>query len=256
MRLPRVPLMVAVVVAGLWSQTTDKPLTNSAIESMLVAGLPESTILLKIQTAAFRGLVDLDTSSAALIALKQRGATEQVLNAVMWAEPFGAELKRRQEEDRAAPGLPGSSGAYYKAASGWVSMRSFLFWRPFDLDSSLYSGRGREYHVSLGGSHGDLQLGERQPTFYLREPASRSWRLIRLGSRDNQRLLRLTSSGALAAIDRFAARDTREVQITLVAGEVFTLRPVAPLEAGEYALCSAVPVAANLNVCYGFGVQH
>jgi hypothetical protein len=208
MRLLRVILMVATVAAGLWSQTTDKPLTNSAIESMLVAGLPESTILLKIETAAFRGLVDLDASSSALIALKQRGATEQVLNAVMWAEPFGAGLKRRQDEDRAAPGLPGSSGVYYKAPSGWLMLRSFLFWRPFDPVWSLGSGRRQEYHVFLRGSHADLQLAERQPTFYLREPASRRWRLIRLGSRDDQRLLRFVSSGELAAIDRFTTRDT------------------------------------------------
>jgi hypothetical protein len=33
---------------------------------MLTAGVPESTILLKIETAAARGLVDLDASSSAL----------------------------------------------------------------------------------------------------------------------------------------------------------------------------------------------
>jgi hypothetical protein len=60
MRLMRVLLSVAAVAVGLWAQTIDKPLTNSEIESMLVAGLPESTILLKIQTAALRGLVDLE----------------------------------------------------------------------------------------------------------------------------------------------------------------------------------------------------
>src|SRR5262249_16596599 len=124
MRLLRLLLMVATAATGLRSQTTDKPLTNSEIESMLVAGLPQSTILRKIQVAAFRGLVDLEASSSALIALKQRGASEQIMNAVMWAEPFGAGLKRRQEEDRAVPGLPGSSGAYYRTPSGWGMLRS------------------------------------------------------------------------------------------------------------------------------------
>src|SRR5262249_16244854 len=117
--------MVATAAAGLRAQMTDKPLTNSEIESMLVAGLPQSTILLKIQKAAFEGLVDLEASSNALIALKRRGASERILNTVMWAEPFGAGLKRRQEEDRAVPSLPGSSGAYYRAPSGWVTLRSF-----------------------------------------------------------------------------------------------------------------------------------
>jgi hypothetical protein len=255
MRLLRVLLIVAAVAAGLWAQTTDKPLTNSEIESMLAAGLPEGTILMKIETAAFRGLVDLEVSSTALIALKQRGASEQVLNAMMWAEPFGAGLKRQQEEDRAVPGLPGSSGVYYRAPSGWVMMRSFLFWPPFYSASSLDFRRRHEYNVPVAGGHADLQVTERQPALYLREPASRAWRLIRLASRDDTRLLRFVSGSELPAIDRFATSETREIQISRVAGEVFMLRPAAPLEAGEYVLCSSVPGGANLNVCYGFGIQ-
>jgi hypothetical protein len=255
MRLHGVLLPVATVVVGLSAQTADKPLTNGEIGSMLAAGLAESTIVLKIETAAFRGLVDLDASSTGLIALKQRGASEQVLNAVMWAEPFGVGLKQQQEEDRAVPGLPGSAGVYYRAPSGWVTLRSFLLWPPFYSGWSLYSGRGHEYNVPLGGSHASLQIAEPQPAFYLQTPASGVWRIIRLASRDDQRLLRLVSSGEFAARDRFPASGSHDSQIARVAGEVFTLRPVAPLEAGEYVLCSAVPGGPNLNVCYSFGIQ-
>jgi hypothetical protein len=62
-------------------------------------------------------------------------------------------------------------------------------------------------------------------------------------------------SNEFAARDRFPANQAREVQITRVTGNVFTLRPVAPLEPGEYLLCTAVPGGTNLNICYGFGVQ-
>src|SRR5579884_2368032 len=103
------------------AQTVDKPLTNSDIQSMLAAGLPESTILLRIETAAFRGLVDMDASPAALAALKQSGAGERVLNDVIWAEPFGAAWKQKQAEDRAVPDLPARAGVYYKSPSGWVT---------------------------------------------------------------------------------------------------------------------------------------
>jgi len=135
MRLLRVVLPVVAITAGLWGQIADKPLTNSDIESMLAAGLPESTIQMKIEAAALRGLVDLDASSNALIALKQKNAAERVLNAVVWAEPFGALRKRQQDEDRAVPGLPSSAGVYYKGPSEWVRLRSFLLWQP------LYSSR-------------------------------------------------------------------------------------------------------------------
>jgi len=52
MRLLRNVLSVPTVAAGLWAQRIDKPLTNGEIESMLTAGVPESTILLKIETVA------------------------------------------------------------------------------------------------------------------------------------------------------------------------------------------------------------
>jgi len=53
MRFRRVLLAVAAVAAAMLAQTVDKPLTNSEIGSMLASGLPESTILLTIETAAY-----------------------------------------------------------------------------------------------------------------------------------------------------------------------------------------------------------
>src|ERR1700689_4644411 len=94
MRTSRFFLLIAATMSGLWGQkTADHPLTNVNIESMLASGLPESTIVMTIQKAAYFGLVDLDDSAGALAALKAKGAGEQVLNAVVWAEPFGDRLK-------------------------------------------------------------------------------------------------------------------------------------------------------------------
>jgi hypothetical protein len=256
MRLRRFLLAVAAVAAALPAQTTDKPLTNGEIGSMLTAGLPESTILLKIETAAYRGLVNLDVSPAALIALKQRGASEPVLNAVMWAEPFGAAWKRQQEEDRVAPGLPDSSGAYYKAPSGWVALPSSLLWPPFYSLSSLSFLRSREYDVPLGGRHADLQIAGGQPVFYLRRPASPNWQMVRVTPRDDRRFLRVVSTGDAVARNRFESSRTRPIQITRLAADVFTVRPAAPLEPGEYVLCTTVVGSADVNACYAFGIQH
>jgi hypothetical protein len=256
MRLRRILLAVAAVAAAVSAQTADKPLTNAEIGAMLASGLPESTILIKIQIAAYRGMVNLDASSAALIALQQSGASEQVLNAVMWAEPFGGALKRQMEEDRAAPGLPASSGVYYKAPSGWVVMPSSVVWPPFYSFTGLGFLRAREYNVPLGGSHAELQIAARQPVFYLRSPSSLTWRIVRLTSREDQRLLRIASTGHPATTAEFDPSRTRPVQVTRVASEVFTVRPVAPLEAGEYLLCAPVPGGSNVNACYAFGIPH
>jgi hypothetical protein len=253
MRLFGVLLAVMAGAAGMWAQTAEKPLTNSDIEAMLVAGLPEGTILVKIQTAALRGLVDLDASSFGLITLKLAGAGEQTMNAVMWAEPFGAGLKRQQQEDRAVPGLPSSAGVYYRAPSGYAALQSFLLWPP--LYSGGYSRRGHEHDVPLEGGKADLHIAEAQPTFYLRSSVSNAWRIIRVGSRDDRRSIRLVSSGGFWETTRFPASEGPEVQIIPVLAGVFTLRPETPLEPGEYVLCTPVPGSTDLDICYGFGVR-
>src|SRR5215831_5838250 len=148
MRRLRVILPVTVV-AGLWAQTVNKPLTNAEIESMLAGGVPENTIVMKIQAAVFGGLAGLDASSTALIALKQKGASEAVLDAVVWAEPFGARTKQQQELDRAAPGLPSTAGVYFREPSGWVRLRSFLVWPPLYSRGDVSFRRSHEVNVPV-----------------------------------------------------------------------------------------------------------
>ena len=249
------PFLLAVVLSGgLWAQNTEKPITNSDIESMLSAGLPESTIVIKIEMAADRGLVDLDSSSAALAALKQKGATERELNAVLWAEPFGAGWKLQQEENRAVPDLPGAAGVYVKGPAGWTQIGSFLLWTPFYSGWSWYHGR-RESTVALGSAQAALQVRETQPTFYLRQPASgEPWQIIRVSSRDARRLLRVSANEELGQTLR-TQPNPPGVQMTHVAGEIFTLKPAANLEPGEYVLCTTVAGGPGLNLCYPFGVQ-
>jgi len=248
-------LPVMTVAAGLWAQTANKPLTNAEIESMLAAGVPESTIVMKIQAAVFGGFVALDASSTAVIALKQKGASEAVLDAVVWAEPFDARTKQQQEVDRAAPGLPNSAGIYYRGPSGWARLRSFLVWPGSSPKWNLSIRRVHTYNVPVSGGHAEAQIRDRQPAFYLREPASNGWQIIQFALHADRRFLRFVSNGEFAASDRFVASDARKVQITRLASEVFKLQPVAPLEPGEYALCSAMPGGPNARVCYGFGVQ-
>ena len=261
MRVIQIFLLAVAAAAGLWAQTADMPLTNSDIQSMLTAGVPESTVLQTIRNAAFQGLVDLDASPSALTALKQKGATEQELNAVIWAQPFGAGLKQEQAEERAVPGLPGAAGVYYKTGSQWMAPNSFLVWPPLYSGMDFFSSRPREQNLGLNGSHASLQIDESQPAFYLRHPASDAWSIFKLGSHRGQRSLRLVSGGFsytkgfTSGPEGFAASAARPIQTTHLAGDLFTVRPAQPLDSGEYVLCSAVPGSDNLNVCYAFGVR-
>ena len=255
MRSLRIALLIAALAYGLPAQNTDKPITNSDIESMLAAGLPESTIIIKIEMAVDRALVDLDASSTALAELKQKGATERELNAVLWAEPFGAAWKQRQEESRAVPDLPAEAGFYFKASSGWINIAPLMLWTPFLTAPSWYHGR-RESSVVLGSARAELQIREPQPTFYVRQPASGDpWQIVRVGLRNDQRLLQVSSRGDFGQTVRTRPGQARDVSMTHVAGEIFTLRPTAALDDGEYILCTSVPGGPGLNVCYSFGIQ-
>lgn len=256
----RVPLLITAMTAGLWAQPAPgKPLTNADLQSMAAAGLPESTILLAIQTAAYRGQADLDASPAALTVLKVAGATERVLNAVLWAEPIGAAAKqaqqREQEEQRAVPDLPQLGGVYFKSSSGWVSLSDYMFWTPFYSGANWMHG-GHTYSIPLENGHAGLQIAEARPAFYLRGPSStEGWRLIRLTTHNDQRLLRMVSSREFGQGDRIADNQLRNLQMMHVAGNIFSLRPEAGLEAGEYVLCAPVPGGPGLNVCYSFAIR-
>lgn len=238
---------------GLWGQSIDQPLTNSQIETMVVNHVPDSTILLKIQIAAQRGLVGLDDSSTALAVLKAKGASEQVLNAVVWAAPFSAvwlerhaEAVVQQAEEKAAPGLPRAAGVYLRTSSGWDRLPSYVFWTPYFSGWAWMRG-SREYSIPLSGNGGALQVSSGTPTFYVRQSrAGQEWGIAQVTLRNNQREIRMKE---------VAASQMQPVKLTPIVGDIFTLRPSRALTPGEYALCTGVPGGPGLDVCYSFAVQ-
>src|SRR5689334_16705648 len=97
------------------------------------------------------------------------------------------------EEEHEVPGLPSGSGVYYRGTGGWTAPQSLLVWTPWYAYPKAGFRRRTVSPVAFGGSHSELQVSERRPTFYLeREPASRSrWFIVRLTSRRDERVLRL-----------------------------------------------------------------
>jgi hypothetical protein len=86
-----VVLLSTVVVA----QQDKRSLTNQDVIKMVKAGLPENTIVLAIQ----KGPNQFDTSPDALIALKEAGATQKVLDAILQAQ---SPPTKDTEDDRVA----------------------------------------------------------------------------------------------------------------------------------------------------------
>jgi len=237
------------------AEETEKPLTDSDVANMVKAGLPESTIILVIQVASQRESTNFDTSPSALIELKGQGATEKILNALLWAQPLGAAPESRSAEIGAAPGLPNQPGVYYHSSSGWIAVPSFLLWPPLMAPGNIAFGR-KDYRIALPGLHAQLQIGESRPAFYLRESQSgAAGQLLQLATRKDHRELRLTSSDVFTSEIGFQQSDLRDVEFRALAANVFTVRPKSDLGVGEYLFCTPVPGGHRLSLCYEFGVS-
>jgi hypothetical protein len=74
-------LIVFVGTTGLLAQSTKKPLTNADVIEMVQAGLGESTVLLAIKNSG----TNFDTSPQALIEMKKKGVSQNIMNAMLSA---------------------------------------------------------------------------------------------------------------------------------------------------------------------------
>src|SRR5437870_10276383 len=77
------PFSIAMVLLGLLLTTpsgfAQEVLTNQSVVEMVMAGLSERVIIAKIRTSP----TNFDTRTDALIALKNNGVSEQVIEAIM-----------------------------------------------------------------------------------------------------------------------------------------------------------------------------
>lgn len=247
-------LMFALLLHCSWAlkaQQTEKPLTNADVLSMVKAGLPESTIVLAIQLASRRGSADLDASPSALMELKSGGATETILNAVL-----GAQAGKPLPPESPVPGLPARFGVYYRGPSGWTALPSCLLWPGFGTSLKLTTGFWGEDNVMvLPGSEARLQVPEQRPTFHVRGQPEREWLLLWLVKKRTRREVWMVPGDVFAAEIKFRESHIREVELTTLGRDVFTIAPRADLDPGEYLLCTEVPAARRLLQCYEFGVR-
>jgi hypothetical protein len=250
--------LLLCTAAPLKAEETEKPLTNLDVANMVKAGLPESTIILTIQMASQREATNFDTSPGALIELKRQGATEKILNTVLWAQPLGAAPEPRSSEIDAAPGLPTQPGVYYRSSSGWAALPSFLLWPPLMAPWSAAVGFARkDYSIALPGLHAQLQIAEPRPVFYLREPQSgAAGQLLQLATKKkDHRELWLSPGDVFTTQIGYRPSALQDVEFEELVPNVFTVRTKFALGTGEYLFCTPVPGGHRLLLCYEFGIN-
>lgn len=234
-------------------ETTERPAGNPEVIRMLQAGMPDSTIVSEIEILAGRG-AEFDISPAAMAELKQRGASEKVLNTIIWAEM----------EVVPSVAIPRPRGVFYRstnaAPGNMMPLGSFLLFeefRPRWTTWPFYATGAKD--VALNASPTVVQVTEGNPTLYVQGFATDAgWQLVKIGRAADYRELHLKRKHAFSKdffSDSVFERGELRPLIVAPAGDNYTIRPTAPLEAGVYALCSQVPGGVGwMRACYEFQV--
>ncbi|HLJ45640.1 MAG TPA: hypothetical protein VKU01_06520 [Bryobacteraceae bacterium] len=238
---------VALLPAAV-AQNAPAGFANSDVLSMLNARLPESTIITTIEVEARRGTAHFDTSAAALVALGQAGASERVLNTVLWA---------RNDVD---PGMevPRPRGAFYRAGNNETPLRSFTFMPPFMARFSVF--QHHVVNVAVAAAALPAQISDTTPTIVLQGfGADNAWQLVSVGRSGDSRQFRVRSrngfGGDYFSDNVFDSRDLHPITITQASSESVSVRPQSPLSPGAYALCGQPTEGGWLRVCYEFAVS-
>lgn len=232
-------LISAAMPAQVPAQTVEKPLTNADIATMIKSGVPEGTVVLAIQRAVLRGMNDFDSTPQGLIALKNAGATEPILNFVLTAP-----VVHRYEPSAIVPGLPVPRGLYVQSSTGWSATDSVVLfpevkarvkpnWKV--LAAWDYARENRWY--ILPGLQAHAHLAGPRPVFYLRgQHLQRDWWVVRLTQQKDDRALigQIKDVFALQPTMKFASGDPIALDATMTADDVVTMRLPADLTPGQY----------------------
>jgi len=242
----------ALMVCGqLVAQQQTPPPGNGEIVNMLRANLPESTIISEIQLLAGRG-ANYDISPSGLIELQRSGASERVLNTIVWAQTT------------IVPGVdvPAPRGVFYRAGGNDVKLGSFLLWAEFvpRWSSWPFYPVGPKT-VAMTASPSLAQVTEPTPTLIVQGwDADSGWQLVKISRATDHREVRLKRKHAFSrdfmSDSVFEPSDLRPFTVAPESDRGFTLRPSMPLETGDYALCGQLPGGAGwLRTCYEFQVS-
>jgi len=258
MRL-RANLMLLLICAVMQAQVAEKPLNNIDVANMVKAGVPEGTVVLAIQRAILRGNTDFDASTQGLVALKNAGATEPILNYVLTAP-----VVHRYEPSTTVPGLPVPRGLYFQSNAGWSALDSVVLFPEVEARSkpnwktlgSLDRAREKRRYV-VPGRQARAHVAGPRPALYLRsERPGSDWSMVRLTPETDHRELIATIPDVFAREPRmtFASGAPVKLEPANPADDVVTLRPTADLAPGEYLVFKFVSDQPWLIEGYAFEI--
>ena len=278
-------LSLILVSVGFAQGADKKPLTNADVIKLVKAELPESTVLLAIQSSPHA----FDTTTDGLIQLKQAGITSKVIEAMMQpTAPVASTSAPAPAPDMstvppgapaARPGTPvamvmpnmpmvvGRSEIWGSKQTRIEADRVFLvdaqsrtelkFTRPNTRRRMLYSV---QTFAVINGTKARIRAQNASPCFEMilpnNEEVTSMVALALLGVRPNGTREILISAGWISMSqglpkDRniaLSALKTADQTNAPEGYEIYQIRPEQPLKPGEYALMVSKPAGGELGV--------
>lgn len=256
-------LALALLLAVPVSSQSDKPLTNDDILQMIKAGFSEATIIKTIESkkCAF------DTSLEALIALKNAGVSEAVIQAMVSAG--ASETAKAEEEKNAAtdppppdpndPRSPHEPGIYWYAKSKRTPQM-------VQLEPSVYSAgktggvfasamtygiAKAKWKAVVRGARSNLRISEEKPEFWFYfeqtnpglshsgsffggASSPNEFILARMDKKGKDRELVVGEFGAFGSSTGTRSKDVIDIEFKKIAPGVYRVTVTQPLQPGEY----------------------
>lgn len=156
-------------------------------------------------------------------------------------------------------GLPAPRGIYCRTANGWVALSNTVlmpFWRGRGMALEILNVGSDHATAEIPGSHSGVQIADARPVFFLHGISPSDVYLVRAGSREDYREVRMPVSRHFGEWAHYRAKDLTEFDIAAVNGDVVAIRPSAAMKPGEYAITSGVQTGDQwLRVGFDFGIR-
>ncbi len=276
------PLIAALFLGGIDARATagQEVLTNDSVISLVKAGIPENVILAKIRSSQTK----FDTSTQGLIALKQAGVSDKVLEAMATAPQLPAPVAAQSAPSQAPPppsslpagamaappevlaALPATAGAFRTRGTVYhLGDGKYIELTPNAGEvQSTNSPFGRKSELVLHGRQAQYRTTERQPVFYSSYSAS-ELQLARLkpGDSKDDRNLQISSGEANiwwgGGSNRRGIRSEDRIDVVAErdAQGWYRLKPRTPLAPGEYGfvVTHGFAAGATSGQLFDFGVD-
>lgn len=271
MNLPHFVLstcLLFLLISAVLAQSSPKPLTNADITKMIVAGLPESTIVQVIH----KGPTAFDTSPDALIVLKRQGAGPKIMEAMLGINTTATEPVGTISQPVGTAALSSNKGVYVQTPDGSrrIEEVSSIEVRAVGGIASQMTLGLKESRVIcvFRGDHAELQTSERRPVFRISGlgASARDVYIVALRPNPDRRDLEMGRAGLLKKVSfGFRKRDVRDVEVKRLGDDLLEATPKQDLEFGEYIMVlggagmgrnSSAGVEGTTGYDFGIDGQH